>query len=521
MDSLAGPHVAERASLLLLLGLLGVIIARRYYKLRSARPPLPPGPKTSWFGRVDLPAAYQWLTYAHWKKTYGDIIYIYVFGNPIIVLNSAEVIHDLFEKRSAIYSSRPVRTMVNELIGFDWLFSSMPYGQSWRRHRTLFHQRFNSNDLPLVQPVVLTEAHVLLRNLLTSPDQLFHHVKRTAAAIVMMLSYGHQIAPEGDLYVSIADKALFALGQAGIFGTYLVDYLSFLKHVPAWFPGASFKRQALAWRCLNRQMLNLPFETVKQKMAVGTATPCFATAELERWSATGADPEEETVIKDVAAIAYAAGADTTVSAILSFFLAAMLHPEIQIKAQAELDGVTGLNRLPEFQDKDDLPYISCIVWECFRWNPVTPLGLARQVTKDDEYRGFRIPKGTTILPNVWLMLHEEAAYPDPSRFNPDRFLDEESNRRLGINEKPVAAFGFGRRTCPGQWLAFETVWITVATTLATFNISKPLDESGTPVEPDLQYTASLLSRPKPYKCAIVPRSAQAKALVLQTEDQTR
>lgn len=69
---------------------------------------------------------------------------------------------------------------------------------------------------------------------------------------------------------------------------------------------------------------------------------------------------------------YVKGADLrfqTVSAILSFFLAAMLHPEIQIKAQAELDGVTGLNRLPEFQDKDDLPYISCIVWECFRWNP--------------------------------------------------------------------------------------------------------------------------------------------------------
>lgn len=49
----------------------------------------------------------------------------------------------------------------------------------------------------------------------------------------MMLSYGHQIAPEGDLYVSIADKALFALGQAGIFGTYLVDYLSFRK--PSWW----------------------------------------------------------------------------------------------------------------------------------------------------------------------------------------------------------------------------------------------------------------------------------------------
>jgi hypothetical protein len=46
----------------------------------------------------------------------------------------------------------------------------------------------------------------------------------------MMISYGHQIAPEGDIYVTIADRALAALGQAGIFGTYLVDYLSFRKY---------------------------------------------------------------------------------------------------------------------------------------------------------------------------------------------------------------------------------------------------------------------------------------------------
>ena len=91
----------------------------------------------------------------------------------------------------------------------------------------------------------------------------------------------------------------------------------------------------------------------------------------------------------------------TVSAIASFFLAMVLSPEIQKKARDEIDRITGGNRLPSFTDKSSLPYISCITWECLRWNPVAPMGGAHFSTEDDEYNGYRIPKGTTVLPNVW------------------------------------------------------------------------------------------------------------------------
>lgn len=51
-----------------------------------------------------------------------------------------------------------------------------------------------------------------------------------------------------------------------------------------------------------------------------------------------------------------------------------LHPSIQAKAQAELDAVVGLERLPDFSDRARLPYISALIWELFRWQPVAPLG---------------------------------------------------------------------------------------------------------------------------------------------------
>jgi len=79
----------------------------------------------------------------------------------------------------------------------------------------------------------------------------------------------------------------------------------------------------------------------------------------------------------------------------------VLLPDIQKKAQNKIDFIVGSNRLPSFADKSSLPYISHIVWECLRWNPVFPMGLARLVTEDDECKGYRIPKGSTVLPNVW------------------------------------------------------------------------------------------------------------------------
>lgn len=98
------------------------------------------------------------------------------------------------------------------------------------------------------------------------------------------------------------------------------------------------------------------------------------------------------------------------SAILSFFLAMMLHPEIQQRAQQDIDSVVGSDRLPQFSDRNALPYLDFIVAECLRWNPVGPLGVAHYVTEDDVYEGYMIPKGTTVLPNVW--------YVSPSLFLP-------------------------------------------------------------------------------------------------------
>jgi cytochrome P450 len=88
------------------------------------------------------------------------------------------------------------------------------------------------------------------------------------------------------------------------------------------------------------------------------------------------DPDQSYLedIKDVAGLAYMAGNDTTGSVVLAFFLAMLLNPDVQAKAQAEVDRVVGKDRLPEFSDEKDLPYVQAIVNECLRWLPSGPMG---------------------------------------------------------------------------------------------------------------------------------------------------
>lgn len=82
----------------------------------------------------------------------------------------------------------------------------------------------------------------------------------------------------------------------------------------------------------------------------------------------------------------------------------ILHPEAQIKAQKEVDSVVGPDRLPDFSDKEDLPYVNAIIMEVLRIFPILPLGVPHLNIVEDEYKALRIPKGSPIFPNAWLVV---------------------------------------------------------------------------------------------------------------------
>jgi cytochrome P450 len=82
----------------------------------------------------------------------------------------------------------------------------------------------------------------------------------------------------------------------------------------------------------------------------------------------------------------------------------VFYPKAQRKAQAELDSVTGMNRMPDFEDRESLPYVNALCNEVLRWHPVTPLAIAHRVMQDDVYGNYFIPGGSIVIGNAWCVL---------------------------------------------------------------------------------------------------------------------
>jgi cytochrome P450 len=152
--------------------------------------------------------------------------------------------------------------------------------------------------------------------------------------------------------------------------------------------------------------------------------------------------------------------------ITSAFLGLLKNPSVIARAQAELDSVVSGLRLPSFEDRPRMPYVEAIVLESLRWVPALPLGLPHMTSADDEYRGYLIPKGTTVMCNAWCVLvdptdncrliillaravlHNPNNYPEPEVFNPERFLKEVNGKwelDPTVLDPHVVAFGAGRR----------------------------------------------------------------------------
>jgi cytochrome P450 len=380
----------------------------------------------------------------------------------------------------------------------------------------MFHEHFQLRAVPAYYPVQMKATSTLLQQLLESPDETFHHVRHHAGSIVMKTVYGYDVNPHGDRFVGLVDRALESVHFTANVGTFLVDYIPSLQYLPRWFPGTKFMSLADVWRKDVEAMQEEPFKYASESLNNGTAPSSLVSVNLAKMSNIEVSEKKAhvEVIRNTASVAFAAGADTSVQVVLSVILAFLLYPEVQAKAQAELDAVVGHTRLPNFDDRAQLPYINAVVFEALRWNPATPLGVAHRCVKEDVYRGYYIPAGATVISNVWAILHEEKDYPNPLVFDPNRFIPEDGNEP---QPEPTAAFGFGRRICPGRHLALNTVWIAVACMAATLSFSKAIDPEGRVIEPSDTYTDGFVSLPVPFKCAIKARSARAKALIYSAE----
>lgn len=303
--------------------------------------------------------------------------------------------------------------------------------------------------------------------------------------------------------------------------SWAVDMLPFLRYLPDFIPGAGFKKTARLWRLTADDVTDIPYFAVLRQMRKGSHRPSYVSSLVDMYTQPCADnegalsAEDERIIKKTAAIMYGGGSDTTSSIMTVFLLAMVMYPEVQKKAQCEIENLIGSeNRLPALSDREQLPYINALLKECHRWFPIVPMGQCHVTTQELIYDGYRIPKGASLLTARWWFLHDPQVYTNPSLFEPERYLEPRNEP-----DPTPDQFGYGRRVCPGRFIAPESLFITMARMLATFDIGKAVDDNGRQLKVEIASHVGIIDSPKPFPYTIRARSEKQIKLIRDSEKQ--
>ncbi|KAI0325964.1 cytochrome P450 [Cubamyces sp. BRFM 1775] len=433
---------------------------------------LPPGPPgLPILGNLtQIPSSDQWVYFYNLSKKYGDVNTLHVLNTTIIVLNSHEAIDALFNKRVERYSAKPPRRMAN-LSDLTMTLPFMDPGEDFSTARKEFHTEIGQAGVPAYNAEYEASSRRFLQTLAADLEckDLTKVIDDSIGRAFLKVSTGYEPTPSDTILAQMNNLAHFA---ADVLGDKFqkLDVLPFLCSLPTWAPVAGpLLKLGAKWKTQLHTTADATVQLAQAGKAAGNDSVMF------NLGAAAGEKAMDDRTKMVAVTMNAGGMLATESATLTFLLAMARFPEIQKKAQAEVDALTGGKRLPTMADRPSLPYVDAVLSEVLRWVSIAPV-IAREVTEDDEYKGYHIPKGATIMANNWAISRDESIFPEPEVFRPERFLDTSTSPatlRKDILHPMAFAFGFGHRTCPGRYLADALLFSHLAHILAAFDVALP------------------------------------------------
>lgn len=178
---------------------------------------------------------------------------------------------------------------------------------------------------------------------------------------------------------------------------------------------------------------------------------------------------------------FIAGTETSATTLQWAVIYMANNPAIQRRVQLEIDQVVGRQRPVGLADKALLPYTEAVVLEVQRLTSLLPLGVPHMTLSDTELSGYHIPAKSMVFINLWSVLRDPVLWPEPEKFNPERFLNDNGDV---VHRSELISFSLGRRSCLGEVLARQKVFLFFCGLVQNFNIVIPdgiakLDEEGT------------------------------------------
>ncbi|KAI0294618.1 cytochrome P450 [Multifurca ochricompacta] len=441
----------------------------------------------------------KWLFSTDCKGSFSEVMHLDAMGRQTIVFNSLKSAYNVLERRAGNYSGRPRFIIVQEVLSKGLGVVLMDYGELWRRLRRAAHDAVSRTTVQNYHPTQTKEATILVSALLDDPQNRRGHFQRASASLILSILYDYPTLESTNekIVMDIDDNINWSSRAPARIS--FVEFFPWMIHIPQRF--AKWKREALMRAAERYDIFLQLFDRVRPILygnATGGERPSFSASLLRNHDRYQLSDPEMMFLSGEMYNQSIAGFETTSTALMWWTFAMVAFPQVQRRAQAELDAVVGRSRLPTFADAPHLPYVRAVVREVLRWRPPVPFGVPHSATEDDWYEGMFIPKGAMCIANIWQCNHDRAIFgEDADDFRPERHLDEGGELLPGpieTNQEGHVSFGFGRRICYGKDL-----WATT--------IESVVDENGKEVVPDTDAFNNMggFIHPIPYDCRIRPR----------------
>lgn len=492
-----------------------VFLVYKILQFGRREPGLPVGPPTiPILGNAHLiPAKGLYIKFKDWADKYGPIYSLKIGRTTMVVLCDREAVFELLSRRGAYYNDRPQDRQVDIALGHENT-ALMGEGPLWRAERKIISTYLTPKNLDSVlAPIQVAEVSQLMIDLLEKPESFRDCVKRTTASISTITLFGHR-APDLDTYWGhAAYLGIDEVNKSLAPGSYLpVDHIPILKLIPdRWNKPTqvaknSYLTMSNIWAVAREQ--------VEERRRKGDKRVSMLDRLLD--GAFKCDVAfSYSQINNFFGAVHMGASDTTSGHTLASILFLAKYPEYQEKARKELDHVCGADRMPQWSDFNDLPYVNCIVKEGLRFRAALPTGIAHCSKHDYWYKGMLIPKDSMIMVPPSAINFDERYIKDANTYNPDRHLKiahklaPELAASSHFDERDHYTYGVGRRICPGFHLAERVQWRIIAQLLWAFRI-EPLEDLS--VEPEM-WEEGFLNFVKEFKVRFVPISGKHAEMV--------
>ncbi|KAJ7958214.1 putative Cytochrome P450 [Quillaja saponaria] len=448
---------------------LSKVIQKRHSKHENS-PPSPPSLPV--IGHLHLLCQPLHQSLQKLAEKYGDILYLQFGSRKVLVVSSPSAVKECFTKNDIIFANRP-QSLAGEHLNYNYKTIGLSsYGDYWRNLKRLTTlQIFSTKRITMFSWLRQEELQLLVKELFQDsrgkavevelrPKLMEFAFNNMLRMISGKRYYGKDVvAQEAKQFQTMIRDFSELMGNSN-----LNDFIPVLKWVD--FQGVK-KRMVKLMKKMDKLFQNLLEEHRRIRSMRPSNNQRTMTLIDVMLSQQETEPEfytEETIKATILAM-LVAGSETS-STTMEWVLALLLnHPEVMLKARAEIDANVGQDRLLDETDLLKLKYLQDVITETLRLYPPVPLLLPHESSDNCRICGFDVPQGTMLLVNAWNMQRDPKVWIDPTRFVPERFEGGEGEGE----EYNMIPFGAGRRACPGAVLGKRVVGIALGALIQCFD----------------------------------------------------